>query len=110
MKSEVEKVAQHGLLRVNPWVPDRLRTVTDENRLEAGELLAKLACSNCHSLEADGLYRPLLPKFAGQDAAGVESFLTYALGEGTIPYMPKIKLPEDETRALAAWIASRVSQ
>ncbi|WP_345970245.1 MULTISPECIES: cytochrome c [Sulfurimonas] len=109
IKSEVETVAQHGLLKVNPWIPDRLRTITPENQLEAGELLTKLACSNCHSLEKVGLYRPLIAKFIGQDAVMIESFLKDVLAKGAIPYMPTIKLPDDETKAIAAWIATQVN-
>ena len=108
IKSEVETVAQKGLLKVNPWIPERLRTITPENRLEAGELLTKLACSNCHSLEKVGIYRPLIAKFLGQDEQMIEEFLKNVLGEGAIPYMPKIKLPDDETKAIAAWIATQV--
>ena len=107
--SEVEIVAEKGLLKVNPWVPDRLRVITDENRLEAGELLTKLACSNCHSMEYDGLYRPLPPKFAGQNAEMIESFLKDVLAHGAISYMPKIKLPDDENHAMAVWLESQVN-
>jgi cytochrome c553 len=108
IKSEVDIVATNGLLKVNPWIPERLRTITPENQLEAGELLAKLACSNCHSLEKVGLYRPLIARFRGQDEQMIESFLRDVLAQGAIPYMPKIKLPDDETKAMAAWIATQV--
>lgn len=107
IKSEVDIVAQHGLLKVNPWIPDRLRTITPENKLEAGELLTKLACSNCHGLEKDAKFRPLMEKLAGQDAESIKAFLKGVLAEGADPYMPKIALPDEEFDAMAAWIATQ---
>ncbi|MBD3801582.1 MAG: c-type cytochrome, partial [Campylobacterales bacterium] len=107
IKSEMELIADKGLLRVNPWIPDRLRTITPENRLEAGQLLTKLACSNCHGLEPDAKFRPLMDKFKGQDAATVKAFMQGALATGSIPYMPKIDLPDAEFDAMAAWIATQ---
>ena len=107
IKSEVELVAEKGLLQVNPWIPDRLRTITPENKLEAGQLLTKLACSNCHGLEPDAKFRPLMARLQGQDAATVKAFMQSALATGSIPYMPKIALPDEEFDAMAAWIATQ---
>lgn len=45
--AEVDRIAEKGLLQLHPYVPPRLRSVNDGNRLEAGELLAKIACANC---------------------------------------------------------------
>jgi len=107
IKSEVGIIAEKGLLQVNPWIPDRLRTITPRNRLEAGHLLTKLACSNCHGLEPDAKFRPLMDKFAGQDAETIKAFMQGALATGSIPYMPKIDLPDAEFDAMAAWIATQ---
>ncbi|MDZ7817544.1 MAG: cytochrome c [Aliarcobacter sp.] len=59
IKSELPIIAQKGLLQVNPFVPENLKVITEENKLEAGKLLTRMACSNCHSLEKTGKYRPL---------------------------------------------------
>lgn len=107
IKSEVEKLAQAGFLKASPWVPERLRTITPENRLEAGELLTKRACSNCHSLEKTGKFRPLMDKMAGWDADTIKTFMQSSLATGSIPYMPKIALPDEEFEAMAAWIATQ---
>jgi cytochrome c553 len=107
IKNEVPLVAKEGLLKVDPWIPERLRTITPENKLEVGHLLTKLACSNCHSLEKNGLYRPLMTRLQGQDAATIKVFMQSALATGSIPYMPKIDLPDDEFDAMAAWIATQ---
>jgi len=107
IKGEVGIIAEKGMLKVNPWIPDRLRTITPENKLEAGQLLTKIACSNCHGLEPDAKFRPLMDKFKGQDAATVKAFMQGALATGSIPYMPKIDLPDEEFDAMAAWIATQ---
>ncbi|MBN2894393.1 MAG: cytochrome c [Campylobacterales bacterium] len=107
IKSEVEQLAQVGFLGASPWIPDRLRTITPENRLEVGHLLTKRACSNCHSLEKGGKFRPLMDKVAGWDAATIKTFMQTSLATGAIPYMPKIALPEAEFDAMAAWIATQ---
>ena len=109
IKSEVEIVADKGLLQVNPWIPDRLRTITPENRLEAGQLLTKLACSNCHALEPGAKFRPLMLRFAGQDKETIKAFMQGSLATGAIPYMPRIDLPDAEFDAMAAWIATQTN-
>ncbi|TLP35815.1 c-type cytochrome [Arcobacter arenosus] len=105
IKSELPIIAQKGLLKVNPFIPDNLRTITAENKLQVGELLTKMSCSNCHSLELTGVYRPLKDRLKGVDKEGVKSIL-YAIGSGAIPYMPKLQLPDDEYDAIAEYIAS----
>lgn len=110
IKNEVEILEKHGLLKTNVWIPQRLKTITPENKLEVGQLLTKISCSNCHSLEKNGKYRPLLPKFIGQDKEMIKSFMQYSLATGAIPYMPKISLPDEEFDAMAAWIESQVKE
>jgi len=107
IKSEMAIIAEKGLLTVSPFIPDRLRTITPENQLEAGKLIAKLACSNCHALEKGAAYRPLPDRFLGQDAATIEIILTDVIAAGVRSYIPPIKLPEHETKALAAWLATQ---
>jgi len=109
IKSEVEVIADRGLLQVNPWIPDRLRTITPENRLETGQLLTKLACSNCHALEPGAKFRPLMERFAGQDKETIKAFMQGSLATGAIPYMPRIDLPDAEFDAMAAWIATQTN-
>ncbi|QKF82006.1 c-type cytochrome [Halarcobacter ebronensis] len=105
IKSELPIIAQKGLLQVNPFIPANLKVITDENRLEAGKLLTKISCSNCHSLEKTGVFRPLRDRLQGLDKEGIKSIL-YAIGDGGFPYMPKLKLPDEEYDAIAEYIAS----
>jgi hypothetical protein len=105
IKSELPIIAQKGLLQVNPFVPQNLKVITEENKLAAGELLTRMSCSNCHSLENTGVYRPLKQRLGGMDKEGIKSVL-HAMGEGAFPYMPTLKLPEHEYDAIAEYIAS----
>ncbi|WP_418185259.1 c-type cytochrome [Aliarcobacter vitoriensis] len=110
IKNEVDIIEKNGLLKVNPWIPDRLKIITDENRLEVGELLTKIACSNCHSLEITGKYRPLFEKMNGWDKDTIKSYMQFSLATGVVPYMPKISLPEEEFDAMATWIESQFNK
>jgi cytochrome c553 len=105
IKSELPIIAEKGLLQVNPFVPENLKVITDENKLQAGELLAKMACSNCHSLEKTGVFRPMKDKLTGMDKEGIKSIL-YAMGSGAFSYMPTLQLPEHEYDAIAEYFAS----
>jgi mono/diheme cytochrome c family protein len=106
--AEVDRVAEHGLLALNAFVPDRLKTITPDNKLEAGQLLAKMACSNCHALEKGAPLRSLPDKFHGStDVDQIAAFIRGPLANGTVPYMPRIALPEPEIEALAAFIAQQ---
>ncbi|MDD5360227.1 MAG: cytochrome c [Sulfurovaceae bacterium] len=112
IKSEVPILAAKGFLKVDPWVPERLRTITPENKLEVGEMLTKRACSNCHSLETNGKYRPMATliatKLPGKDAATINNYMKNVIGTGAVSYMPKIALPDEEYDAMAAWMATQV--
>ncbi|QKE29387.1 cytochrome c [Arcobacter acticola] len=105
IKNELPIIAQKGLLQVNPFVPENLKVITEENKLEAGKLLTRMACSNCHSLEKTGKYRPLKDRLASMDKDAIKSIL-YAIGSGGMPYMPSLQLPEHEYDAIAEYIAS----
>lgn len=108
IEAEVERVAEHGLLKLNPHVPERLKTITDENRLEAGQLIAKMACANCHALEPGAPLRSLPDKFHGAtDEDLIAAFLRGPLAQGQVAYMPRIALPEAEVQALAAYLAQQ---
>jgi mono/diheme cytochrome c family protein len=106
IKSELPIIAEKGLLQVNPFVPENLKVITADNKLEAGKLLARLACSNCHSLEKTGVYRPLKDRLTGMDKETIKAIL-YAIGAGGMNYMPTLQLPEHEYDAIAEYLASQ---
>ncbi|MGQ9723819.1 MAG: c-type cytochrome [Tepidimonas sp.] len=104
VKSEIPKIEAHGFLKTHIFMPEHLRTVTEANRVEAGQALALTACANCHSLSATGM-RPLRKYFAGSHTESeVAEYLKAALSGGNTIYMPQIPLNDEEARALAAYI------
>jgi hypothetical protein len=104
---EVDRIADKGFLKLHPFIPDRLRKITPSNKLEVGELLAKIACSNCHSLDPGAPLRNIPDKFhRSTDEDLIAAFLKGPLRHGSIPYMPRIDLPDDEIGALAHYIAT----
>jgi len=104
VKSEIPVIEAHGFLATHVFVPDSLRQITDDNRVEAGRVLALTTCSNCHSLSPTGM-RPLRNYFTGPHTeADVAEYLQAALSGGNTLYMPQIPFNDDEARALAAFI------
>lgn len=104
---EVDLIAEKGLLRLHPFIPDRLREVTDSNRLEVGKLLTRIACANCHALEPGAPLRNLPDKFhRATDEDLIAAFLNGPLKHGSQPYMPRIDLPAPEVGAIAHYLAS----
>ena len=103
---EVDAIADAGYLKLHPFIPDRLRTITDANKLEVGELLTKIACANCHALEPGAPLRSLPDKLSlSSDKDLIAAFLAGPLRHGAIPYMPRIDLPDDEIDAIASFLA-----
>lgn len=106
IKSEIPAVREKGILAQHPFVPQSLRKVTPENRIEAGRVLALSMCSGCHSLTGTGM-RPLKRFFAPQaDEEHIAEYLGAGLYRGHTMYMPPLPLPADERSALAAYIAA----
>lgn len=107
IEGEVDKIAEKGLLQLHPFIPEQLRTITPENKLQVGEVLAKVACANCHALEPGAPLRNIPDKFHGAtDEDLIAAFIGGPLKHGAIPYMPRIDLPQPEVDAIAAYIAS----
>ncbi|HES75541.1 MAG TPA: cytochrome c [bacterium] len=105
--SDMPLIEARGVLATNYFVPENLRKITPENQLRAGEVLTKVMCANCHSVESNGALRPLPALFGHSDEPKmIQAYLDGALYYGKIPYMPKMPLPEDERAAIAVYIAS----
>jgi hypothetical protein len=108
ISGEVDEIAEKGYLKLHPFIPDRLRKVTDDNRLEVGELLAKIACANCHALEPGAPLRSLPDKlFRATDKDLIAAFIAGPLKHGAVPYMPRIDLPAEEVDAIATFLAEK---
>ncbi len=105
--AEVDLIAEKGILQLHPFIPERLRVVNDENRLEVGQLLTKIMCGNCHALEPNAPLRNIPDKFHGStDENLIAAFIRGPLKHGAQPYMPRIDLPETEIQAIAHFLAT----
>jgi mono/diheme cytochrome c family protein len=103
--SELPILAEHGVLATHPFLPERLRAVTPENAVEAGEAIALTLCSNCHNLSETGI-RPIRDYFGEvTDVAAIRDYLKAALSTGATVYMPAMPMTDDEFEALATYIA-----
>ncbi|AGW15263.1 cytochrome c family protein [Megalodesulfovibrio gigas] len=96
--ADAEKLNETGILSQARWV--KHKTVTPENRLEAGRELFFLQCASCHS--QGGPMLDILPRSARYSTAGMEALLT-GLGKVST-YMPPFFGTAAEKSALAAWL------
>jgi len=105
IRSELPTLSERGLLKSHPFIPSHLKEITQANQLEAGQALAMVYCSNCHSLGSHGM-RPFSEMFVGnRDAVEIQAFLEGALATGHMINMPQVPLSHEEARALALYIS-----
>ncbi len=109
IKAEIEVLQKKGLLSRLGYLPESLRKITPENRLEVGRILALHNCANCHAFTKKGL-RPLpklLAKLSPERPEDIENFLS-ALG--AYPYMPPFVGNEEEIKVTAEYLFTLVSK
>jgi cytochrome c553 len=103
--SEIPTLEKVGILKAHPFLPENLRSVTEDNKIQVGEAIALTYCSNCHSLSSTGI-RPLARYFGGNtDVSAIKAYLLGGLATGNTLYMPEMPLKDDEATALAEYIA-----
>ncbi|MDM7267067.1 MAG: cytochrome ubiquinol oxidase subunit I [Aquificaceae bacterium] len=112
IKAETETIKEKGLLQLNPFVPEGLRTITPENKIMAGKAIAILQCSGCHNVTGSSGLRTFGQKFAGMTSEDtVYNFLAnYLTPQNHPPYMPYFVGKDEELRALSAYIADMISK
>ncbi|MBN2866583.1 MAG: cytochrome c [Thiotrichales bacterium] len=104
IQSQLPIIEKVGILQAHPFTPEHLKTVTDGNKIQAGEFIAMTYCSNCHSPSQTGI-RPLHRYFPeGITQARMESYVRGVLTTGNIAYMPKMPMIESEVKALSAYL------
>ncbi|MCI4453560.1 MAG: cytochrome ubiquinol oxidase subunit I, partial [Thermodesulfobacterium sp.] len=109
IKSEVETFEKEGLLSRLGYLPENLRKITPENRLEVGRIIALHNCANCHAFTDSGL-RPLpalFQKLSPQSPEDIDAFLS-ALS--AFPYMPPFIGNEEERKAAAEYLFTLVNK
>lgn len=106
VKSEIPAIDAQGILQYSDFVPAGLRDITAGTMLQAGQIIAQIECSACHTLQADGWLRPLplMVRKAGlttvDDAQALIGFLN------SFPYMPPFAGTDLEKKALAVYLVS----
>lgn len=103
-KADLAKVQKAGVLASARWVKNK--TITPENRMEAGKELFILLCMPCHS--AGGPLNDILPLARRFSPAGMHSFLA-TMGTAN-PYMPPFAGTGEEQLVLADYLTTRLVQ
>ena len=102
--SEVDKFTESGILSHYYFIPDSLRQVNEKNYLQAGEVITKLECVICHTMQKDG--RSSLPGLVNNMGMTSAEDLFYFLESlDDYPYMPAFAGTEVERRAAAVFIS-----
>ncbi|MCL4477985.1 MAG: cytochrome ubiquinol oxidase subunit I [Deltaproteobacteria bacterium] len=106
VKSEIPEINSQGILHYSYFVPAGLQNINDINMQQAGEVIARIECSACHTLQVHGWLRPL-PEMVKKarlnnvdDAEAIIGFLN------AFPYMPKFAGTDMEKKALAVYLVS----
>ncbi len=92
------------LASLNP--PEDHGAVTDANRGVIGERAFQVHCAGCHTI--NGNFRPLRGAFQGADQEQVMNLLPML--DSMSPNMPHFSAPEEDTKALAAYIAAEANR
>lgn len=106
IESEIEHIQEVGLLKAHPFVPEALKTITPENEVLAGKVVAMISCSGCHNVTSNVGIRPLGQKLGSMPSKEViYAFLkNYLSKENHPPYMPYFVGKDEELAALAAYV------
>ncbi|MDP2948273.1 MAG: cytochrome ubiquinol oxidase subunit I [Chloroflexota bacterium] len=96
-------VQAQGALASSKWAT--VRTVTPENRIQAGKQVFRLLCSSCHTVDGYNAIRPFVRDWP-------EDYIQQQLGQLNVlkPIMPPFLGNEQERDALAAWLATLGNQ
>ncbi len=94
---DVATINEKGFLATAKW--SNIKTVTGENKLQAGEELFRLQCMPCHTIDH---YNGIKPGTSKLTERGIEAQLT---GMGKVnTYMPPFAGTQKEKEALAAYL------
>ncbi len=103
VEEEVSKLNEKGYLSVLYYLPEQLRTITENNKLEVGRVLVVHQCAACHTLEPNGVLRPLPKLLSGMEKDDIRDLLD-SLGD--YAYMPPFIGTDEEKDAAAAYLAT----
>ncbi|KAF0189998.1 MAG: hypothetical protein FD168_296 [Desulfobulbaceae bacterium] len=101
-KADMAETQKSGLLASARWIKNR--TITPENRMDAGKELLTLLCLPCHSL--GGPLNNIIPIARQYSPAGMRSYLA-TMGNAS-PYMPPFAGNRAELEILADYLTTQL--
>lgn len=93
---------KEGFLKTSAFVPPEYKTITEENKLKAGEYLFKLQCRYCHTV--DGV-NSIQARTKGWSEDAIYTRLE-KLNSPVTPFMPPFAGTDEERRAISKYISS----
>ncbi|MFN3505168.1 MAG: cytochrome ubiquinol oxidase subunit I [Caldimicrobium sp.] len=103
IKSEISKFKEKGLLPYLGYLPENLRQITSENKLEVGRIIALHNCANCHAFTKKGV-RPLPQLFSKLNPQSPEDIDAFLSALDAFPYMPPFIGNDEERKAAAEYL------
>ena len=96
---DLPAIQAQGALASSKWAT--VKTVTTDNRIEAGKQVFRLLCSACHTVDGYNAIRPFVKDWP-------ESYIYEQLGQLNVlkTVMPPFAGNDQERDALAAWLAT----
>ncbi|OCC15900.1 Cytochrome c family protein [Dissulfuribacter thermophilus] len=98
IKNEVERYQEEGFIKNIYWAGG-LNLEEPKDRIKAGRILTLYVCGNCHSLEVNGIIRPLPVLLSRLDPESPDDIADFMDALGDYPYMPPFP-GNDEDKAL----------
>ncbi len=102
--ADLPQIKKNGVLASAKWV--KHKTITAENRLDAGKELFVILCLPCHSV--GGPLNDILPVARRFSPDGMASFLA-TMGGKANPYMPPFAGNEEERAVLAEYLTTTLA-
>ncbi|RCK77401.1 MAG: Cytochrome c family protein [Ignavibacteriae bacterium] len=95
--NQFDSIKEQGILKTSKW--SKIKEITDENKLQAGEVGFKLYCASCHIINGYNDVKPLISDLDEETIAMIINDLENYRG-----YMPKFAGNEAEAEAIAKWL------
>ncbi|WP_456432987.1 cytochrome ubiquinol oxidase subunit I [Thermosulfuriphilus sp.] len=107
VNEEISRFQKDGFLK-NIYFRPQTEAGTPKEKLAQGRIIILYQCSNCHSLEKDGLIRPIPKLLERLGLSSAEDIYGILEALGDYPYMPPFAGTEAEMEAAATYLATLV--
>lgn len=106
VKTNMPEINAKGILHYSYFVPDNLKKLTNQNMVQAGEIIAQIECSACHTLEKNGWLRPMREMVKKAGLSNVDDAQAFIGFLNAFPFMPPFAGTDVEKKALAEYLIS----